>query len=128
MMFHAEVIPPIEAARDSRDWFKAVVLCAIQLERYGYLTLKKSLDSLEIDYVKDSLEKLFLPQIALFLLAQNKVTSAEYHTILSVNTERNRFVHRKEIVKFLQGPEAGDKYTPLVNESIRILSEKLGVW
>jgi len=58
-------------------------------------------------------------------LGINKITFKEYKTMIQINTERNNFMHRREVKQFAHGQQAKEKYTPLVNEAIRILREKL---
>jgi hypothetical protein len=117
----------LEKAKDDLDWFTAVVLSSIQLERHGYLMIKEHLESLEVDFRKDILEKLSLSQIALFLLAIRKIDSNEYGTIMEINSERNKFMHRREAKRYARGAEARKKYDPLIEEAIRILKEKFNV-
>jgi len=117
----------LEKAKDDLDWFTAVVLSSIQLERHGYLMIKEHLESLEVDFRKDILEKLSLSQIALFLLAIRKIDSNEYGTIMEINSERNKFMHRREAKRYARGAKARKKYDPLIEEAIRILKEKFNV-
>ena len=129
LVWESNPIPIIERARDNLDWFQAVVFSAIQLERFGYFAIKDHLKSLKIDsdknIVKSFLDHLYLPQIALFLLGINKLTFEEYKTMIQINTERNNFMHRREVKHFAHGQQAKEKYTPLVNEAMKVLKEKL---
>ena len=118
-------IPKIKEARDKQEWFNAIVLSAIQLERHGYIKLKRHLQSAKMSYRKDTLERLSLPQIALFLLALKKIEANDYDKVLHINKVRIQFIHRKETYKFLVGTKAKEEYESLVNEAIRILEEKL---
>jgi hypothetical protein len=120
-------IPIIERAIDDRDWFKAIVFSAIQLERYGYFVVKEYLESLDVDYNEDILEHLHLSQIALLLLTIEKINTTEYKAIMEINTERNKFMHRRVTKRFQRGKDADRKYKPLANKAIRILREKLNV-
>ena len=126
-------IPVIEAAMERKDWFTAIVLTATQLERHGYLEVIEYLESLNAnsDMVEEIFEKTSLTQIAKWLLAIKKIEKKEYKTIMKINDERNKFVHRREKVgeeeKFKRGAEGKKKYEPLVKEAIRILKEKFSV-
>jgi hypothetical protein len=124
--WYTSSIPNIEEARDKQEWFNAIVLSAITLERHGYIKIKRHLSSLKLKYRKDNLENLSLPDITLFLLALKKIEVNDYEKMLDINSVRNKFIHRRDIYKFLVGTEAKAKYEPLVNEAIRILKEKLG--
>ena len=123
--WYTAAITRIEEARDKQEWFSAIVLSAIQLERHGYIKLKRHLQSAKINYRKGDLENLNLPEIALFLLALKKIEADDYNKMLDINRVRNKFIHRRETYKFSVGTKAKDEYEPLVNEAIRILSEKL---
>ena len=124
--WYTGAIPKIEEARDKQEWFNAIVLSAIQLERHGYLQIKKHLRSLKLKYRKGDLERLSFPEIALFLLALKKIEANDYEKMLAINRVRNIFIHRREIYKFSVGTKAKAEYEPLVNEAIRILKERLG--
>jgi len=124
--WYTGAIPKIEEARDKQEWFNAIVLSAIQLERHGYFKIKKHFESLELKYRKDDLGRLSLPGIALFLLALKKIEANDYEKMIEVNRVRNKFIHRKETYEFLVGTKAKGEYEPLVNEAIRILKDKLG--
>jgi len=124
--WYTGAIPKIEEARDKQEWFNAIVLSAIQLERHGYIKLKKHLQSAKMSYRKRDLENLSLPEIALFLLALAKIDANDYNRMIEINRVRNKFIHRRETYKFSVGTKAKDEYEPLVNEAIRILKEKLG--
>lgn len=50
--WYTGAIPKIEEARDKQEWFSAIVLSAIQLERHGYIKIKKHLESLKLKYRK----------------------------------------------------------------------------
>ena len=103
-------IPKIEEARDKQEWFNAIVLSAIQLERHGYFKIKKHFESLKLKYRKDDLENLSLPEIALFLLALEKIEPNDYNKMLDINRVRNKFVHHRETYKFSVGTKAKDEY------------------
>lgn len=122
-------IPIIERVIDDRDWFKAVVFSAIQLERYGYLAIKEYFESLKVDakLIDKILKRIHLFQIAKYLLAIGKIDSEEYRAIIEINEERNKFMHRRETKDFAYGRHADRKYNPLVNEAIRILMKRFSV-
>ena len=124
--WYTGAIPKIEEARDKQEWFNAIVLSAIQLERHGYIKIKKHLESAKVNYRKRDLENLSLSEIALFLLALEKIEANDYDKMLEINRVRNKFIHRRETYKFSIGTKAKNEYEPLVNEAIRILKEKLG--
>jgi len=120
-------IPKIEEARDRSNWFEAILLSAIHLERYGYFAIEEHLKSLRVKYRKKDLKNLHLASIGLFLLAIKRIDDNDYRQILKVNGIRNKFMHRRDVYKFKPtiGPKAKEEYEPLVNEAIRILAEKL---
>jgi hypothetical protein len=122
-------IPIIQDARDKSDWFKAVVFSAIQLERHGYFAIKEYFEDLDVnaELIDKILKRIYLPQIAEYLLAIGKINSEECETIKRINEERNKFMHRRETKRFASAISADVKYKPLVNEAIRILEEKLNV-
>ena len=117
----------LEDAKQSEDWFKAVVLSAIQLERFGYRFVKEYLENLKVE--QNLIEKLlYRPaprKIAEYLSALNSITKEECETIIRLSKWRNKFVHRTEGYKYLIGSKASKEYEPLIIESIRILREKL---
>ncbi len=119
----------IKDSRNKGDWFTAIVLSTTQLERHGSLEIRNYLEELKgkpkiIDYI---LKRLYLRQIAGYLLTLEKIEKKEYDTIMKLNDARNYFVHRQEKEEFKRGNEAKMKYTFLVNEAERILIEKLNV-
>lgn len=119
-------IPRIKEALEQRDWFKAVVFSAIELERYGYKAIKKHMETKKRDYREDVLKNLSLPQIATILQAIEIIDNKEFKTIMDVNSERNNFVHRAtREPKF--GAEADKSYGALVNDAMRVLLERLNV-
>ena len=115
-------------AKESKDWFKAIVLCAIQIERYGYKSLKEYFDSQNINpKLTEKLLKRINPKtIAEYLNVIGVITVEENKTIACLSEERNKFVHRAEGYKYLIGSKANQIYEPLIIASIRILEEKLG--
>jgi hypothetical protein len=129
LVWESNPIPIIKRALEKSDWFQAVVFSAIRLERFGYFTIKEHLESLKIspdkEIIKNFLVHLYLPQIALFLLGIQKIDTKEYKTMIKINDERNKFIHHREVKQFAHGQQAQTKYKPLVNEVMRILSEKL---
>lgn len=114
----------ITEALKSRDWFKAVVLSAIELERHSYNKIREHLESLKCDYRKDVLGNMSLPQHALVLQAIGKMDNADSRIMMDINNERNNFVHRAA-KQPKRGLEADKTYEPLVKEAIRVLTEKL---
>ena len=123
----------IEKARKESKWFTAIALSATQLERHGYLEIKNYLKSLKVDseLVDKILKRASLSKIADYLLTIRKVDNKEYKTIMQINDERIKFLHRREEraegEKFLRGAEAKKTYDPLIEEAIRILKEKFSV-
>jgi len=113
--WYTSAISRIEKARDKQEWFNAIVLSAVQLERHGYLKIMKHLESTKVNYRKGDLEKLSLPEIALFLLALKNIEADDYNKMLDINRVRNKFIHRRETYKFSVGTKAKDEYEPLVN-------------
>jgi hypothetical protein len=122
-------IPIIEQAIEDRDWFKAIVFSAIQLERHGYLAIKEYLENLNVDsdLIEKILERIHLYKIAECLLIIKRIDGEEFETIKKLNEERNNFMHRRETKRFAWGKQADKKYQPLALEAIRILREKLNV-
>jgi len=119
----------LETAIEESDWFTAVVLSATQLERHGYLATKDYLKSLKVNRkVTDKiLKRIHLYEISEYLLAIGKIDNKEHRTIVQLNEERNKFLHRRETKRYARGIEATKKYEPLVKEAIRILKEKFNV-
>ncbi len=117
----------LEHAVRKEDWFTAIVLSATQLERHGYLEIKDYLNSLRVDsdLIARILRKVSLSQVADYLSTVKKINKKEYKTMMKINDERIRFLHRREKEKIKRGTEAKRKYCPLVNEAIRILRERL---
>lgn len=119
----------IEQAKRSSEWFTAIVLSAVQLERHGYIEIKDYLQSFNVEsqLIDEILEGMHLWKIAKCLKSIGKIDEKEYATIKTINKERNAFVHRKAKEKFKRGEEAKDKYVPLIDEAMQILKEKLNV-
>ena len=119
----------IDDARDEGDWFTAIVLSATQIERHGYLEVVEYLESFKIDsrFIKKTFERVYLRQIAEYLLILEKIEKEEYNAILKINTERNKFIHRRKEEEFKRGKEAEKLYSRLVDEALQILIEKLNV-
>ena len=124
-------IPMLEEAhneaKNTKNWFKAVVYSAIYLEKYGYLSIKDYLESLKVDprFCKKLLFHIDFRRINDYLLSIDAINDQEFKTIEAIRKERNKFVHREEGVKYLIGTKASQTYEPLVKEAIRILREKL---
>lgn len=114
----------VTEALKSRDWFKAVVQSAIELERHSYNKIREHLESVKCDYRNDVLKNMSLPQYGLVLQAIRKIDNSDFKTIMDINTERNNFIHRAT-KKPKYGLEADKTYEPLVKEAIRVLTEKL---
>ena len=129
MVWDRGTIAIMEKARDDRDWFKAVVFSAIQLERHGYFAIKEYFESLKVDakLIDKILKRIHLFQIAEYLLAIGKIDSEECQAIIDINEERNKFMHRRETKNFARGTHADRKYEPLVNEAIGILMKRFSV-
>jgi len=119
----------IDDARDEGDWFTAIVLSTTQLERHGSLEIRNYLEELKVKplIIEYILKRLYLRQIAGYLLTLEKIEKKEHDTIIKLNDERNYFVHRQEKEEFKHSKEAKMKYISLVNEAERILKEKLNV-
>jgi hypothetical protein len=117
-------IERITEALKAHDWFKAVVLSAIEMERHSYHMIREHFESAKCDYRNDVLKNMSLPQYALVLQAMRKINNADLNTIMDINTERNSFVHRATKTP-KRGLEADKAYEPLVKEAIRVLVEKL---
>lgn len=119
----------LNEAKNTKNWFKAMVYSAIYLEKYGYLSVKNNLESLNVNpkLCEKILYRISLRRINDYLLSGDIITKQEFDTIETINNERNKFVHRKEGVKYLIGTKATQTYEPLVKEAIRILNEKLNV-
>jgi len=119
----------IEKAKKESDWFTAIVLSAVQLERHGCLEIKEYLENLNVksELIDRILKRKYLYEIAEYLMVIGKIDSEECKTIKTVNEERNNFIHRRGEERFKRGLEAKDKYAPLIDDAIRILKEKLNV-
>lgn len=116
-----------DEAKENTDWFKAVVLTATQLERHGYIALKDYFISLKANprLVDKMLNGVRFPDISEYIQIIGRIDSKEYKTLLKLNEVRNNFIHRKKGYNYFIGTKANREYEPLVNESIRILEEKL---
>jgi hypothetical protein len=132
-------IPRLEEALDNakktNDWFEAIVLTAIQLERYGFLEVREYLESCKVDsrLIEELTERKTLQPIARCLLMLEKIDKSEFNTIDTINKERNKYLHRRGNRKgkkkdYLMGTRATKTYEPLVRESLRILKEKLNAF
>ena len=119
----------IQNAKEREDWFTAIVLSATQIERHGYLEVVEYLESFEVDskLIEKTFERVYLRQIAEYLLILDKIDKNEYNAILKINTERNNFIHRRKEEEFKRGKEGKKLYSKLIDEAIRILIEKLNV-
>ena len=117
----------IQDAKERKDWFTAIVLSATQIERHGYLVILEYLESFKINprLIDTTFERIYLRQIAKYLQILEKIDKHEYKAIVRINTERNKFIHRKKEEEFKRGIEAEELYSKLVDEAIRILIEKL---
>lgn len=117
----------VKAIKESKTegWFKGVILSAVYLEHYGYLKLRKHMDSLKLEYRSEDLKSLTLPSIALMLYTVGKIGKPEYETMVRINVLRNKVIHRREKRKTLFGKEADREIRPLVEDTLRILKEFL---
>jgi len=117
----------MEKAVREQDWLTAVLIAAIQLERHGYLVMKDYLKSRNVHpkLIDEILQKTSLSQIAEYLSIIGKITYEEYDIIMKINEERNKFVHRREHVRYAYGKAAAEKIPPLIEEAIRILTRRL---
>lgn len=117
----------LQKAIESKDWFTAIVISAIQLERHGYLRMNEYFEKigLKSQIIKKLMHNQNMRAIGGFLLLSEQINGEELATMLNINTERNKFVHRSEKGKSKHGREAQKQYKPLVEEAIRILIEKL---
>lgn len=118
-----------EEAKQSHEWFKAIVLTTTQLERHGYIALRDYLNSQKVNpkLIDRMLDNMRLRDIAECLEIIGKIERREYKKILELNEVRNKFIHRKKGYNYLIGTRANAEYEPLVNEAIRILEEKIFV-
>ena len=119
----------LENAKNSKDWFNVVVLCAVQLERHGYLRIQDYMMSLKVDpsLINEILADIHLSRVAKYLRSFDAINEKEFKTILKINDIRNQFIHRTKGYNFLIGTSANIKYEPLVVEAIGVLKEKLVV-
>lgn len=117
----------IEKAVREEDWLTAVLVAAIQLERHGYLVLKDYLKSRNVHpkLIEQILQKTSLGQIVEHLSIIWRITYGEYDTIVKINNERNKLVHRRERVRYAYGKAAAEKIPPLIEQAIRILKQRL---
>lgn len=125
-------IPRLEEALDNakktNQWFEAIVLMTIQLERHGFFEVRDYLESCEVDsrLIEGLIERKSLQQIARYLLILKKIDKSEFNTIDRIRKERNEYIHRKgKDYGYLIGTKATKTYEPLVREALRILKEKL---
>ena len=117
----------LNEAKNTKDWFEAMLYSAIYLEKYGYLSIKNYLESLKVNpkLCKKILHRIKLRRINDYLLSVDIINKQEFDIIKTIAEERNKFVHRKEDRKYLIGTKASQLYEHLVMEAIRILKEKL---
>ena len=116
------LIRAMEEAK-TKGWFEAVILSAANLEHYGYVELKKQLDSVDIEYGEERLKRLQFIGIALLLYTTGKIEHRDYDTMCKVNSVRNKVMHRRKKRKTLYGKEADEEIKPLIEDSIRILKK-----
>lgn len=117
----------LQKAVEDEDWFASIVLSAVQLERHGYLEMMEHFEKLGLrsQIVKNLIDHQNLRAIGGFLLLLGIIDTEELATILVINNERNKFVHRKKKERFKRGREAQEQYGSLAKEAMRILTEKL---
>ena len=134
LKWESDPIDTIEQARDKPDWFQAIVMSAVQLERFGYFAIVNRIESFlklenkndnDLSLIYESLDHLYLPQIGKLLFRFEMIGNREKGKIMKLNETRNFFVHQRYKKKFLSGKEAEVKYKHLVNDAIAIL-KKLG--
>jgi len=118
----------LEEAKKTKDWFNAIIHSAIQLEKFGYITIREYLESKLVEpKISDKLlEGIHLREIADYLTLLDVIDKQECKIIQKIGEERNKFVHRKTGSDFFIGTRANVEYEPLVKAAIRILGEKLG--
>lgn len=117
----------IEDAMNRKDWFYAIVYSASIMERQCHIKIVDHLDDHKLNYNKKTVGDLYLSQQALLLLTCGVIDQHDYDIITKVNQARNNFIHRKEGPKYFIGTRANNEYSPLVNEALQILKDKLSV-
>ena len=117
----------LEKAKNTKEWFNAIIHSAIQLEKFGYIAIRDYLESKQVDTeISDKLlERINLREIADYLLLMNVIDKQEHKIIKKIGEERNKFVHRKTGSNYFVETRANVEYEPLVKATIRILKEKL---
>ena len=126
--FHTGPLPSLKRAikeAKTNGWFQAIVLAAVNLEHYGFLELKFHVNSLDLHYKAEDLDALHLRHIALMLYVTGKIEQQDYDIILRINSLRNKVMHRRMKRRTLIGKEADEQIQPLIEDTIRILQEKL---
>jgi hypothetical protein len=135
--YESDPIPAIQTAMRKPDWFQAIIISAVQLERFGYFMVKEHFRKLKLkdnkgkvvnvdkeDVLLRFIDRLYLPEFGVFLLGIKKINFADYQSIILINDQRNQLMHHREKSNPI-GKEVVEKYEHLVNEAIRILREKL---
>jgi hypothetical protein len=129
LRWESDPIATIEQARDKSDWFQAIVMSAVQIERFGYFAIANKIQDSIKDETKteatsliyESLDHMYLLQIAELLLTIKAIDSKDIKIIETLNGFRNSFVHQRYERKVLKNKEAEMRYKPIVDEAIRIL-------
>jgi hypothetical protein len=116
-----------EQSKVDGDWFQTFVVVAVYLERFGDQEIRHYLETLHVSspLIDKLLERKHLIEIAKYLLALEVIEKEEFATLEKLNHERNKFIHRRKKDPPLFGRDATRDYTPLIDEGIRILEEKL---
>ena len=80
----------LEAAIDSKDWFRGVVVSAALLEHFGSFILQEKLKG---KVASGRLKNLTLEQIIVFLHALGEINQGTYDKMLKIKDKRNDLAH-----------------------------------
>jgi hypothetical protein len=117
-------IDRIEMAARAHEWFHAVVYTAAILERQCILRINEFLQTSGKNCQRAPWH---LNQSALLLFALDLIEQRDYDLLLKLNKARNEFVHRGEHPKYKRGKEADEKYSILIEEALRIMTNPLRI-
>lgn len=104
------------------DWKPAIILSELYLEKIAKNKVQKIFKNRKIKLHK-KIERLALNEVTLFLYTLHEINSKEFTEINKLQKARQSIVHpKKSSEPIFSGDKANKKYTPLVENTIKIIS------